>query len=75
MQVANALSPSVLELALEKLRDERTFCVRHLETTLLMRGAQTEVNGWLDRIEGINSALVSLANSCLDRPAPPSPTR
>lgn len=52
---------TTVELALQSLQDERTECVRRLEATLAARGAETEIQGWLQRIADINATLVRLA--------------
>lgn len=54
---------SVIDLALQSLQQERSACVERLGVMLASNGHDTEVQGYLRRIENINAALVRLAGS------------
>lgn len=56
---------SVLELALNGLRDERQGCVRRLEAMLASHGPKAEIDAYLRRIDHINAALIRLADTRL----------
>lgn len=67
MQSQAAIQPpatqSVIDLALQSLQQERSACVERLGVMLASNGNDTEVQGYLRRIENINAALVRLAGS------------
>ena len=54
---------SVIDLALQSLQQERSACVERLGVMLASNGNDTEVQGYLRRIQNINAALVRLAGS------------
>ena len=58
-----AAPQSVIDLALQNLQQERSACVERLGVMLASNGNDTEVQGYLRRIENINAALVRLAGS------------
>lgn len=62
MPNSSASSLSIIELALQSLREERTACVKRLEIMLGLRECGTEVEGYLRRIDNINAALIRLAD-------------
>ena len=55
--------PSVVDLAIQGLREEHAACVRRLGHMVADPGCQEEVQGYLSRIENINQALIRLAGS------------
>lgn len=63
MQMTNEQPVSSIELALAGLQEERTSCVRRLEAVLSSQGAESEVEGYLRRIDNINAALIRLAGA------------
>ena len=56
---------SVVDLAIQGLREEHAACVQRLGCMVADPDHQEEVLGYLARIENINQALVRLAGSRL----------
>jgi hypothetical protein len=56
-------SPTLLDLAIQGLKEEHAACVRRIGCMAADPEHRTEVEGYLARIENINQALIRLAGS------------
>ena len=62
MSMSCELAQAAVETALQGLQDERAACVARLHAVLSMQGCDSEVEGYLKRIDSINAALIRLAS-------------
>jgi hypothetical protein len=61
MQATDDQPRSAFERALEGLQQERQVCVKRLEAALHAHEAKGEIEGYLRRIDSINSRMIRLA--------------
>lgn len=63
MRATPAHTPSVVELAIMGLQQERCACVSRLTALLHDTDHSTEAQGYMRRIENINEALIRLSRA------------
>jgi hypothetical protein len=63
MPASSDRAQSVIELALQRLQDERTACVARLRAVLRAPGETLEVESYMKRIDRINAELIRIASA------------